>query len=70
MLMHVHLSAFRDYLRERRSYPLLTRTHCMFDPGRPSGLRDFIVTGERHRVFEFYSGARVDGMIKREERVG
>jgi hypothetical protein len=60
----------RDKLRQRNTFPRDRRVHEMFHPGRPSCLKDFVTVEGKQRLFEFYPRARVDGMIKREEKIG
>jgi len=59
----------QDKLHSRYVYPLAGRVHMMFEPGRKYGLKDYILE-EKKRSFTFFSKARVDGMITRNELIG
>ncbi len=60
----------RDKLVRRTRYPLDGRVVEDFDPGRTYCLRQHVdITGKR-REFHFYTSARLDGLVKREENIG
>jgi len=60
----------RDKLRRRTRYPLDGKVVEEFEQGRPSGLRKHVdVTGKR-REFHFYTSARLDSLVRREEDIG
>jgi len=59
----------QDKLHSRYVYPLAGRVHMMFEPGRKYGLKDYILE-EKKRSITFFSKARVDGMITRNELIG
>jgi hypothetical protein len=82
--VHEYYSDRRDGLQQRRIYPVEGRIHCQYEAGRARGLKDWIEYGDpassaqvlidnessKRRVFDFYPGARVDGLVKREEQIG
>jgi hypothetical protein len=57
----------KDKLYERHTYPLESRCLALYSPGLLSGLKSYQWIDESQRFFEFYPGARVDGMVFREE---
>lgn len=59
-----------DMLVQRNTNVVERKEHQMFEPGRPSGLKDFITIGTERRILHFYEHARVDGMYKREFEIG
>lgn len=46
------------------------QVHEFFRPGRETCLKALVSLGDRSRVYEFYPGARDDGMVRREEIFG
>eukprot|EP00775_Hariotina_reticulata_P013287 gene13287-13418_t len=60
----------KDKLRERRSYPQQDAVQEFFAPGSLFAVKDLhVVRGER-RTINFYSVARLDGLVRREEVLG
>eukprot|EP00879_Flechtneria_rotunda_P024804 GHRR01026321.1.p1 GENE.GHRR01026321.1~~GHRR01026321.1.p1 ORF type:complete len:382 (+),score=116.83 GHRR01026321.1:1409-2554(+) len=60
----------RDKLKERRYYPQQDAVKEIFAPGSLFGVKDLhTVRGER-RVINFYSSARLDGLVRRDELLG
>jgi hypothetical protein len=60
----------RDKLRRRTRFPLEGTVVEEFEQGRPHGLRKHVdVTGKR-REFHFYTSARLDSLVRREEDLG
>ena len=58
----------KDHLESRLRFPLLGKMHESFSPGRhPEALKDRIEFSGRRREFHFYTGARTDGLVRREE---
>lgn len=45
-------------------------THEYFEPGRPGGLKEHLFISGEKRILEFYSSARLDGLISRVEIIG
>ncbi|GAX80447.1 hypothetical protein CEUSTIGMA_g7886.t1 [Chlamydomonas eustigma] len=60
----------KDKLRERRVYPLKDTTVEYFDPGSSFGLKDILTVRNDRRTMNFYHGARLDGLVSREELQG
>mmetsp|Transcript_26582 Transcript_26582/g.52378 ORF Transcript_26582/g.52378 Transcript_26582/m.52378 type:complete len:730 (-) Transcript_26582:206-2395(-) len=60
----------KDKLVQRYNYPLESRVHEIFDPGRQQGLQELIQVDNKKRYFTFYPQARVDGMVRRDELIG
>jgi hypothetical protein len=60
----------KDKLVSCVRWPLEKKVQETYEAGRSRGLKSYTeVEGER-RVFEFFPGARVDGMVRREEVIG
>lgn len=60
----------RDKLRQRNTYVRERRVQELYRPGRDTCLKEMTVIETRSRVYEFYPGARDDGMVRREEIFG
>jgi hypothetical protein len=61
----------RDKLEARTRYPLESKVHEFYGPGRvPEALKERIEVTGRSRVLLFYTSARVDGLERREEVLG
>lgn len=60
----------KDRLHERRTYPLESRVVANYSSGLESGLKSYSWIADSKRFFEFYPGARVDGLVAREEWIG
>lgn len=60
----------KDKLIKRYNYPLESRVHECFEPGRTLGLEELIQVADKKRYFTFYPQARVDGMVRRDELIG
>lgn len=67
----------KDKLAKRERYPQEGQVLEYFDKGRmprgelPDGLKKLeFWTNENRRVLEFYPGARIDGLVRREDRFG
>jgi len=58
----------KDKLVERRHYPLEGKTVAHYAAGLLTGLKSYSWVDEQTKSFTFYPGARVDGLIGREER--
>ena len=59
----------KDCLASRVRKPLVDESTEVFVPGRPGGLAK-LVSSPHYRVIEFFSAARTDGWVRREETVG
>lgn len=59
----------KDKLYERHTFPTEGRVLAQYSPGLVSGLKSYQWIEDTKRFFEFYPGARVDGMVYREEFV-
>lgn len=72
--MHEFFLYRRDNLVERHSFPTEGKVHQHYSAGRSKGLKDWIEIQQAgkpvHRIFEFYPGSRIDGLVKREEIIG
>jgi len=67
----------KDKLAKRERFPQEGRVVEYFDKGRmprgetPDGLKQLeFWTNENRRVLDFYPGARIDGLVRREDRFG
>ena len=60
----------RDKLRRRILYDLENKIVEMFDPGRSHAVKDIVIIKDRMRTTSYYSHARLDGLISREEDFG
>jgi len=67
----------KDKLAKRERFPQEGRVVEYFDKGRmprgetPDGLKQLeFWTNENRRVLEFYPGARIDGLVRREDKFG
>ncbi|MEW5310705.1 MAG: hypothetical protein WDW38_002476 [Sanguina aurantia] len=60
----------KDKLRERRVYPKKDTIIEYFDAGSAFGMKDIITVKNESRVINFYTSARLDGLLRREEQEG
>lgn len=60
----------KDKLARRSTEFDANRVVEEFLPGRPFGLKAFEQVEGSHRIFRFYSAARLDGLLLREEAIG
>lgn len=60
----------KDKLIARRTFSREGRVQEIFEPGRSTGIKEYTTFKDEKRLFHFYSNARVDGMIKRDETIG
>jgi len=61
----------KDKLLERRTFLKEDRVVATYAPGLASGLQSYALERHsQHRVFTFHPGARVDGLVRREEWLG
>ncbi len=61
----------RDKLEARTRYPLESKVHEFYGPGRvPEALKERIEVTGRSRTLLFYTSARTDGLERREEILG
>ena len=57
----------KDKLRQRVTLSLEQTTIELFDEGSSFGLKKLVTKKDEYRLFEFHHGARLDGLLKREE---
>ena len=57
----------KDKLRQRVTLSLKETTIELFDEGSSFGLKKMVTKKGEYRLFEFHHGARLDGLLKREE---
>lgn len=57
----------KDKLDQRHTFPQENRVLALYHPGLMSGLKSYGWVEDVSRSFTFYPGARVDGLVSREE---
>jgi hypothetical protein len=62
-----YFSRRQDKLVRRIRYLQKGEIHELFERGRPHALRQQIIVQSKMKEMHFYSNARVDGLVRREE---